>query len=168
MNCPNCGGTLRLEDGKDHFVCQYCTRLHFPEPNEDGVRVLGGPTEHSCPVCNAGLVHAAVAKRRVHYCESCRGILVPMETFVEIVVELRSRFAGQSERPLPLDRRDLERVVECPVCRRRMDTHAYGGPGNIVIDNCSRCKLNWLDYRELRRVTRSPDASPQRDAWEMP
>ena len=36
-----------------------------------------------------------------------------------------------------------------------MDTHPYGGPGNIVIDNCAGCELNWLDYGELQRVGRA-------------
>jgi hypothetical protein len=33
-----------------------------------------------------------------------------------------------------------------------MDTHPYGGPGNVIIDNCERCELNWLDYGELAKV----------------
>jgi Zn-finger nucleic acid-binding protein len=37
-----------------------------------------------------------------------------------------------------------------------MDTHYYAGPGNIVIDDCSFCHLNWLDYGELQRITRAP------------
>jgi Zn-finger nucleic acid-binding protein len=33
-----------------------------------------------------------------------------------------------------------------------MDTHFYGGPGNIIIDDCDRCSLNWLDAGELMRI----------------
>jgi len=38
-----------------------------------------------------------------------------------------------------------------------MDTHFYAGPGNIVIDDCARCELNWLDAGELMVVARAPD-----------
>jgi Zn-finger nucleic acid-binding protein len=40
-----------------------------------------------------------------------------------------------------------------------MDTHYYAGPGNIVIDDCGRCELNWLDAGELMTIVRAPDHS---------
>jgi len=40
-----------------------------------------------------------------------------------------------------------------------MDTHYYAGPGNVIIDDCSQCFLNWLDHGELMRVVRAPDYS---------
>ena len=39
-----------------------------------------------------------------------------------------------------------------------MDTHFYGGPaGNVVIDDCAACELNWLDKVELTRIVRAPE-----------
>jgi Zn-finger nucleic acid-binding protein len=38
-----------------------------------------------------------------------------------------------------------------------MDTHPYGGPGNVIIDDCERCEVNWLDYGELQRIVRAPE-----------
>jgi Zn-finger nucleic acid-binding protein len=38
-----------------------------------------------------------------------------------------------------------------------MDTHLYGGGGNVIIDDCENCDLNWLDYGELDRIVRAPD-----------
>jgi len=38
-----------------------------------------------------------------------------------------------------------------------MDTHLYGGPGNVIIDTCESCALMWLDYGELERMVRAPD-----------
>jgi Zn-finger nucleic acid-binding protein len=32
-----------------------------------------------------------------------------------------------------------------------------GGPGNVVIDTCERCRVNWLDSGELRRIAVAPD-----------
>jgi Zn-finger nucleic acid-binding protein len=36
-----------------------------------------------------------------------------------------------------------------------MLNHVYGGPGNLVIDTCESCRLNWLDPGELRRLARA-------------
>jgi Zn-finger nucleic acid-binding protein len=33
-----------------------------------------------------------------------------------------------------------------------MDTHPYGGPENVIIDDCERCEVNLLDYGELQRI----------------
>jgi Zn-finger nucleic acid-binding protein len=41
--------------------------------------------------------------------------------------------------------------------RPAMATHFYEDPGNIIIDDCSRCSLNWLDYGDLMRIIRAPD-----------
>jgi Zn-finger nucleic acid-binding protein len=43
-----------------------------------------------------------------------------------------------------------------------MDVHPYGGPGNIVIDNCPHCRLNWLDSGEFFRVVRAPGKDRRR------
>jgi Zn-finger nucleic acid-binding protein len=59
--------------------------------------------------------------------------------------------------PPPVRMAEVERQIYCPSCRRKMDTHPYGGPGNVVIDNCPRCKVNWLDHDELHRITRAPE-----------
>ena len=41
-----------------------------------------------------------------------------------------------------------------------MTSHNYGGPGNVVMDTCERCELNWLDPGELRRIALAPDSRP--------
>lgn len=154
MKCPACGAPLRLEPAKDHFVCEYCTSLYFPDPNSDGVRVLGELAEELCPVCQTPLVHAAVDGMRIHYCERCRGMLIPMAVFVALINSLRSAPAGGAAHPPSL--RELDRKIRCPRCHRRMSTHPYAGPGAIVIDSCSDCYLDWLDYGELQRVLKAP------------
>ena len=156
MNCANCGNALRLVGGKDHLTCDSCRSLFFPEPNDDGVRVLGLASKQCCPVCRTPLVHAALAHERLLYCQSCRGMLLPMERFVELVETLRARRQGRTVLPAPINSAELERPAHCPQCGARMDTHLYGGPGNIVIDNCPACRLNWLDYHELARIECAP------------
>ena len=85
MNCPNCGAAMRLEEDKDSFNCDYCKNTYFPEKNEDGVRVLGEPAALSCPLCAVPLVHAALSGCRIMYCTRCRGTLIKMGVFVELI-----------------------------------------------------------------------------------
>ena len=155
---------MRLDEHDDHFTCEFCGRLHFPEPNPDGVRVLGKPAGCRCPVCADELVHAAAGGARVLYCAACRGLLIPAEAFLFVVQALRGggRYAPMPPRPLAPG--ELERRIVCPRCHERMDTHPYAGAGNIVIDNCARCRLNWLDSGELHRVVTAAD--PQYTAHE--
>ena len=153
MNCPSCGAPMRLESGKECFTCDYCRNIYFPEKNDDGVRVLGEPAAESCPVCGVPLVHAALEGQRFRYCTRCLGMLIGMDDFVDLIQELRSRSGDTPGFPHATDPRDLRRKLDCPQCHHRMDTHFYGGPGNIVIDDCSPCRLNWLDHGELDRIT---------------
>jgi Zn-finger nucleic acid-binding protein len=37
-----------------------------------------------------------------------------------------------------------------------METHPYYGPGNVIIDSCSRCELIWLDFGELKQIADAP------------
>ena len=147
MNCPNCGAAMRLKDDADYLLCDYCQTPHFPDPNSDGVRVLGVEAPIPCPVCAISLTHASVARERIFYCERCRGMLIAMGVFTEIVAAAAR----------PPDWKDLDRRIHCPKCSSTMDTHPYCGPGNIIIDTCEPCVVNWLDYGELDRVVRAPD-----------
>lgn len=157
MNCPNCGAPMRIKDDADYLICDYCETPHFPDPNSDGVRVLGVEAEFSCPICAVSLVHASVARERIFYCQRCRGMLISMNVFSEIVADLRSRRETTADPAHPPDWKDLDRRIQCPRCRVTMDTHPYCGPGNIIIDTCEPCVLNWLDYGELDRVVLAPD-----------
>ena len=159
MNCPGCGAPLRLDPGQDFLRCDYCKGAYVPEKNDDGARVLGETSPLACPVCATHLVQAALAGHRVLYCEACRGMLLGMDVFVPLIGELRARREGAGAIQGAADRSGLARHIRCPQCGRPMDTHFYEGPGNIIIDDCSPCSLNWLDYGELSRIVRAPDRS---------
>lgn len=167
MNCPNCGAPMQLAADEDYYRCEYCRAVYAPDDDQDGVRVFGESSEFACPVCALPLADAALAHRRMLYCRRCHGMLVPMGEFVELVEQLRSRRQGPGALQTPADPRDLDRSLQCPKCRQRMDTHFYEGPGNVVIDSCSRCYLDWLDCGELFRISRSPDRDYS-DPYETP
>jgi Transcription factor zinc-finger len=74
-------------------------------------------------------------------------MLIGMDLFVGLIQDLRAS----------RDRKDLQRRINCPQYGKVMDTHPYGGPGNVIIDDCDRCEVNWLDYGELQRIVRAPE-----------
>jgi Zn-finger nucleic acid-binding protein len=157
MNCPGCGAPMRLEPDEEFLRCDYCKGTYVPDKNDEGVRVLGEPSPLECPVCAKHLSQASLAAHRLLYCESCRGMLVAMDVFVMLIQELRARQEGPGAIQSAADASGLERHIHCPQCGKPMDTHFYEGPGNIIIDDCSHCSLNWLDYGELMRIIRAPD-----------
>ena len=159
---------MRLDADKEFLLCDYCGNIHFPDPNSDGVRVLDVPAPEQCPICSIALTHAAIGSHRILYCTRCRGMLISMETFMPLVVGLRSRReTGPDIAPAP-DWNGLKRHIRCPRCAREMDTHPYGGPGNVIIDDCEHCSVNWLDYGELQRIARAPDGHYAERDWVAP
>jgi Zn-finger nucleic acid-binding protein len=147
---------MRLVQDKGYFVCDYCTSIYFPQESEDSIRNLGEPGTTNCPVCGILLVSALLDDIPVLQCERCKGVLIPQAAFSFAVEVLRAKSSRPPIRPPAMDPKDLQRPLNCPVCSRKMDTHPYGGPGNIVIDNCYRCKVIWLDYGEMGKVIRAP------------
>ena len=148
---------MRLRSGQDCFICDYCASVHVPEANDEGIRVFDEPAEFACPICATALVHATSAGQRMLYCKHCHGMLISMDVFPEIVQDLKSHRENSAYVARPFDARDLNRRIQCPRCGRSMDTHLYGGGGNVIIDDCENCALNWLDHGELDRIVRAPD-----------
>jgi len=147
---------MHLKPDESSYRCEYCHSVFLPEINDDGVRVLGDPSDQACPICNVPLVNAAVAKIRILYCTRCRGMLISMQVFEALVEQLRTERSGAAPQPTA-DASDLRRKIDCPQCHHRMDTHFYAGPGNVVIDSCENCCLIWLDSGELMHIVHAPD-----------
>jgi Zn-finger nucleic acid-binding protein len=165
MTCPTCGAPMRLEVNKDYLVCDYCGNVHYPDPNADGVRVLDEPSPLACPKCAIPLVQAAIGGQRILYCNRCHGMLIGMDVFLAIIEDLRSRREAVADAARQPDWQDLDRHIRCPQCGETMDTHAYAGGGNVIIDDCEQCSLNWLEYGELDRIVRAPDHEHATEYW---
>jgi len=157
VQCAGCGATMRLEEDKGYLICDYCESTFSPDPNDRGIRVLGETSSVSCSICGVPLVHAALSGQIVLYCEQCGGILIGMDLFATLIQTLRWRGSFPIETIRPPDWKGLQRKMNCPRCGNPMNTHLNGGPGNIMIDNCEHCSLNWLDDGELQRVIGAPD-----------
>ncbi len=158
MNCPSCGAPIALRPDTEGYKCDYCHTVFHPGEEDDGVQVSGEPADASlaCPVCRLPLVRASVAKIPVLFCSQCHGLLMPMQVLQPILEELRSDAASPAVQTPP-DRGDIKRALRCPHCNRRMDTHFYAGPGNVIVDSCDTCSLLWLDRGELTRIAHAPD-----------
>lgn len=160
MYCHSCGAPMTLFRERGYFYCEYCGSYHFPNPTPDGLRLLGeAPDRLKCPVCRTTL-HLATLDDRVHghHCTTCRGLLLDRFAFRDALYARRAAATEPPAPPIPLDRSELQRRVQCPRCGHRMDTHPYLGPGNIVIDTCNTCNLIWLDGSELQRAVNAPGA----------
>lgn len=161
MNCPNCAAAMELVESRRYFKCRHCGTYHFPRTVEaDGIRVTGQPANApGCPVCKAPLAHALLDDDHpIDFCEKCRGILLPRATFAGVTQKRRAWATTPPDEPVPLDRRELHRELACPKCKGRFDTYPHLGPGSVVIDNCLRCDLVWLDFGEMRQMVDAPGA----------
>jgi Zn-finger nucleic acid-binding protein len=114
-----------------------------------------GPTSWSCPQCRTPLLEARIEMHPVRYCPSRHGVLVEMKRFVALTDSVRAR-EPRTGVAQPRRQQPGTRVLACPVCGQPMLNHIYGGPGNLVIDTCEECAVNWLDPGELRRIARAP------------
>jgi len=84
-------------------------------------------------------------------------MLIGMNTFIAIVHNLRARGEVSGEAIHQPEWSEMDRRIHCPQCGQEMDTHLYGGGGNVIIEDCEPCELNWLDYGELERIVQAPD-----------
>jgi hypothetical protein len=84
-------------------------------------------------------------------------MLIEMNRFVTIIDAVRAYDVGALRTTAPSRQTPGERTLRCPLCGQPLVSHHYGGPGNVVIDTCGRCLVNWLDQGELRRIALAPD-----------
>jgi Zn-finger nucleic acid-binding protein len=159
-NCPACGAPLSPKPDTEGCKCDFCHAVFYPGEEDDGVQVSNDAADpafnQACPVCSQTLVQAAIAKMPVHYCTGCHGLLIRMGVVPDLIDALRTSIPTHAVQTPP-DQGDLKRTIQCPKCHRRMDTHLYAGPGNVIIDSCGDCLLIWLDRGELMRIVHAPD-----------
>jgi Zn-finger nucleic acid-binding protein len=164
MNCPACGAPITPKPDTQGFQCDYCHAVFYPGEEDDGVEVSSEPSDPSrlCPLCSQLLVKASITSVPVLYCTECHGLLLPMPVLPSLIGKLRTGPRTPAVQAPP-DHGDLKRTVQCPRCHRRMDTHFYAGPGNVIVDSCADCSLIWLDRGELTRIVHAPDEGDKED-----
>ena len=146
---------MRMSGGLMSLRCDYCKNMVYTPPDDEGVRFLEELDELLCPVCAVPMWNAAVTSVPVRACKKCRGMLVAMGAFQGLIDQVRGANPG-SEIPVSDDGSDLSRRLECPQCHHAMEAHFYYGGGHVVMDDCERCELNWLDGGALMRIVHAP------------
>jgi Zn-finger nucleic acid-binding protein len=150
---------MELVESRRYFRCRHCGTFHFPQSvAADGLLVTGQPADGpKCPVCTVGMSHALLDDDYpVAFCAKCRAVFMPRATFATVVNKRRAWATGPPAEPTPLDRRELHRELACPECGGRFDTYPHLGPGSVVIDNCTRCDMIWLDFGEMKQMVDAP------------
>jgi Zn-finger nucleic acid-binding protein len=146
---------MRMSGGQESLRCDYCKNIYFSGPDDQGVRYLDEMPDLLCPVCAVPLWNATLAGVPLRACKRCRGMLVAMGAFEGLIEQARAEHRG-TQVPATSDVVDPSRKLECPSCHHTMDSHFYYGGGHVVMEDCERCEVNWLDGGALMRIVRAP------------
>jgi Zn-finger nucleic acid-binding protein len=155
-DCRNCGAAMRIIRDKGISICDHCGHQQETPAVVDDLEIVA-QTAHACPVCATPLSQGRLHGHPVLSCGSCSGLLIEMNRFTTVVEAVRAYDVGSFRAALPPRQTPGDRVLNCPTCGHRLISHQYSGPGNVVIDTCERCLVNWLDHGELRRIALAPD-----------
>lgn len=138
------------------MTCESCVH-QVTIQNEDGISLTGKELDFFCPVCfDQHLQVATLKSSQVCACSCCLGFLIDSISLGSLIGILRAEYKGADDKPVMMDRTELESKFNCPACFDPMYTHPYHGPGNVVLNSCSQCQLNWLDAGELSKIVRAP------------
>lgn len=128
-----------------------------PRLQPDGASLTDTVTDFHCPVCDdQQLQVATLDATQACCCPECFGLLVDSQSLGQLISYRRAHYDGPDDTPTLMDQQALAQQIYCPTCREFMQTHPYYGPGNLVINSCSTCQLNWLDAGELSGIIRAP------------
>lgn len=131
--------------------------LSSPVPTfELGGVILDRSSGVKCPACQSELVIGELEGCQFAGCRECEGMLFQQSVFAKLVQHLRATTSATVLIPDPMDAGELKVDRTCPSCLRSLETHAYGGAGNAVIDTCIGCGLIWLDAGEMTKLVRAP------------
>ena len=141
--------------GRRFLMCGHCgSQQDLPAALE--YLELLSEASSSCPTCSTPLSNSRLEGHPLLCCPRCFGMLIEMNRFAAVIEAVRAHEGG-SRTALPRRQNPGERFLDCPACGQPMVGHLYAGPGNVVIDTCEPCLVNWLDPGELRRIAVAPD-----------
>jgi Zn-finger nucleic acid-binding protein len=147
---------MRIVRDQGLLICDHCGSQRDAPSAAEHVEVLGESSQR-CPVCSIPLLESRLHGHQLLSCARCGGVLIDMSRFTEVIDAVRANDVGTFRATMPRRQNPGERTLDCPSCGQPFVSHHYGGPGNVVIDTCSRCLVNWLDQGELRRIALAPE-----------
>lgn len=156
---------MHVDGISNALVCRHCGTYEESPAFVANLEIVDA-SSNQCPTCRTPLANARLEGFPLLFCQGCLGLLIQMDLFVSVIQAARIS-EGRTEIVLPRRQNPGERVLVCPRCGQPMLSHIYSGPGNLVIDTCERCLMNWLDAGELRRIARAPHGHVRRVAKPM-
>jgi Zn-finger nucleic acid-binding protein len=148
---------MQIDRDRELLVCGHCGSQQEAPAVVERLEVLDEASS-ACPVCSTPLFMARLESHPLLLCTRCFGMLIEMSRFVA-VIDVARALEQRALRTVPPRRQNPgDRHIDCPSCGQPMINHLSGGPGNVVLDSCERCRMNWLDAGELRRIGIAPDA----------
>jgi Zn-finger nucleic acid-binding protein len=154
-NCDNCGAPLRLDPGSGLLVCDHCGTQREGPAGSEHLELLD-ETSSVCPICSTPLSNGRLEGHPLLCCARCYGLLIEMNRFATVIDVMRAYEKRGARIALPRRQHPGDRLLSCPRCGQPMVSHLYEGGGNVVIDTCESCQVNWLDPGELRRIAAAP------------
>jgi Zn-finger nucleic acid-binding protein len=148
---------MRIDRDRGLLVCGHCGRQDEAPAVIKHVELLS-ETSSLCPLCSTPLSTSRLEGHPLLCCARCFGMLIDMNRFAGVIDAVRAHEERSFRIALPRHQNPTDRLLNCPACGHPMLGHLYGGPGNVVIDSCERCQVNWLDPRELHRIVVAPDS----------
>jgi Zn-finger nucleic acid-binding protein len=148
---------MRVDRDRGLFACGHCGSEQQAPAMIAHVELLD-ETASACPICSTPLSSSRLEGYSLLCCARCFGTLIAMDQFAAVIDAMRAGEERVFRIALPRRQNPSDRVITCPTCAQPMFGHIYGGPGNVVIDSCERCQVNWLDPGELRRIAVAPDS----------
>jgi|GEM_PF-4050777 len=108
----------------------------------------------NCPRCNVLLLAGDFKDIPVHKCNSCHGMLFPRAQLVLILKRFHPDMSFSVSLDTHVEKVENEHgLCHCPSCNQLMSNFGYMGCDQIIIDNCGKCKLIWVDALELGEMS---------------
>lgn len=156
---------MRIVRDSGLYVCDHCGGQQEASAAATHIELLD-ETSRRCPSCSSLLSASRLEEQSFLCCARCFGMLIEMNRFAAVIEAMRALEERSVQTPLSRRQNPADRRIDCPSCGRTMRAHLYAGPGNVVIDTCDHCLVNWLDPGELRRIAIAPDSSRRRSEQE--
>ena len=109
-----------------------------------------------CPACGGGLSSTTYEGVPIERCTNCAGVILAKKKLrrIQIRKEITIPSALYKDNSIEEINKQFQAEAEriCRVCGQTMIKKFYSSNYPVVIDECQKCKLIWLDQSELEKL----------------
>jgi uncharacterized protein len=103
-----------------------------------------------CPKCKTDMVVLELDQVEIDHCVTCGGIWLDKGELELLMLDTDRQDSFLLE--MTNDDRIKEKLVKCPICRKKMEKVACGKDKKIRLDRCKKNHGIWFDKGELFEV----------------